>query len=115
MTYGKKISTNRTSAFQRNHNVVTVGVVKKGLGPVSNVVVVGLIFCLLGLLYLTQVTKTNTLGYTINNLTSQQNELQQQYASLQVDASRQQSLDKVQNSAVASAMPNVSPTAIATN
>ena len=115
MTYGKQISTNKTSAYQRNHNVVTVGVMKTGLGPVSNFIVVLLIICLLGLLYLTQVTKTNTLGYTINNLTTQQQQLKDQYASLQVQASRQQGLDKVQNSSVATAMPPVTPTATVTN
>ena len=115
MTYGKQISTNKTSAYQRNHNIVTVGVMKTGLGPISNVIAVILIICLLGLLYLTQVTKTNTLGYTINNLTTQQQQLQDQYASLQVQASRQQGLDKVQNSSVATAMQPVAPTATVTN
>ena len=115
MTYGKKISTNKTSAYQRNHNIVTVGVMKTGLGPISNVIAVILIICLLGLLYLTQVTKTNTLGYNINNLTTQQQQLKEQYASLQVQASRQQGLDKVQNSSVATAMQSVTPSATATN
>jgi len=115
MTYGKQISTNKATAYQRNHNVVTVGVLKTGLGPVSNAIVVVLIICLLGLLYLTQVTKTNTLGYNINNLTTQQQQLQDQYANLQVQASRQQSLDKVQNSSVATAMQSTTPTATAIN
>ena len=115
MTYGKQISTNKTSAYQRNHNIVTVGVMKTGLGPISNVIAVILIICLLGLLYLTQVTKTNTLGYNINNLTTQQQQLKEQYASLQVQASRQQGLDKVQNSSVATAMQSVTPSATATN
>jgi prefoldin subunit 5 len=67
--------------------------------------------CLLGLLYLTQVTKTNAYGYQINSLQQQQAQLKSENDDLQVASARLQSLDRVQNSAVAKSLVAVSPSA----
>lgn len=115
MTYGKNVSISRASAYQRNRNVVTMSASRAGLGPVSNAIVLILVMCLLGLMYLTQVTKTNALGYKVSALTTQQAQLKEEYASLEVEATRLQSLDRVKSSSVASAMPDAKPTAFATN
>ena len=40
----------------------------RAFGPISNSIILIVLACLLGLLYLTQVTKTNTYGYQINGL-----------------------------------------------
>ena len=48
--------------------------------------------CLLGLLYLTQVTKTNAYGYKVNDLQLQQDKLKNENAELQVSAARLQAL-----------------------
>ena len=80
-------------------------------GPISNTIILIVLACLLGLLYLTQVTKTNAFGYTINELQQQQTSLESKNADLQVDSARLQSLDRTQNSSVASAMVPVTPSA----
>jgi len=68
--------------------------------------------CLLGLLYLTQVTKTNAYGYKINDLQEQQSALQQQHDDLTVASARSQSLATVQNSPEATAMAQTTPAGI---
>jgi cell division protein FtsL len=115
MTYGKNVSISRASAYQRNRNVVTMSAQKSGLGPVSNIIVLILVMCLLGLMYLTQVTKTNSLGYKVSNLSAKQEELKEEYASLEVEATRLQSLERVKNSSVAQKLPDAKPTAIVAN
>ncbi|MCA9326938.1 hypothetical protein KDA14_00230 [Candidatus Saccharibacteria bacterium] len=82
----------------RGQNSVSFRPKDKRLGPVSNTIVLIVLACLLGLLYLTQVTKTNAYGYTINNLQHQQAALQSERDDLAAASARLQSLDKVQNS-----------------
>ena len=83
-------------------------------GPVSNTIILIVLACLLGLLYLTQVTKTNSYGYQINGLQSAQSKLQSQKEDLQVASARLQSLNRVQNSQVAKNMVAVTPSATVT-
>jgi hypothetical protein len=66
-------------------------------------------------MYLTQVTKTNALGYKVSDLTSQQTQLKEDYSSLEVESVRLQSLNRVQNSTVAQSMTTTKPTAVATD
>jgi hypothetical protein len=115
MTYGKNVSISRQAAYQRNHNVIKLNSSKAGLGPISNVIVLILVMCLLGLMYLTQVTKTNALGYKVSGLTTEQTELKEEYASLEVESERLQSLDRVKNSTVAQNMAETKPAAVAVN
>jgi cell division protein FtsL len=88
---------------------------RAGLGPISNIIVIVLVVCLLGLLYLTQVTKTNALGYQVSELNTRQTELKEEYASLEVESTRLQSLERVKSSSVASTMQDTKPTAFANN
>lgn len=113
MTYGKNIIISRQAAYQKNRNVVTMSATKTGLGPVSNAIVLIIVMCLLGLIYLTQVTRTNALGYQLSNLSNKQTQLQEEYASLEVESVRLQSLERVKNSSVAQKMTDTKPTAIA--
>lgn len=113
MTYGKSVLISRQAAYQRNRNVITISANRAGLGPISNAIVLILVVCLLGLMYLTQVTRTNALGYRLSDLTTRQTQLKEEYASLEVEAVRLQSLDRVQNSTVAQGMAEIKPTAFA--
>lgn len=115
MTYGKNVSISRASAYQRNRNVVTMSANKAGLGPVSNAIVLVLVMCLLGLMYLTQVTKTNALGYKVSALSTKQTQLKEEYASLEVESTRLQSLERVKTSSVAATMQDTKPTAFVAN
>lgn len=115
MTYGKSVTVSRTAAYQRNRNVVSLQPSRKGFGPVANIVVIVLILCLLGLVYLTQVTKTNALGYKVSELQTQQDQLAEEHDSLELEAVRLQNLERIKNSSVAKSMPDAQPSAFVTN
>jgi len=93
----------------RNQNAVSFRVTGRTLGPISNTIVLIVLTLLLGLLYLTQVTKTNAFGYQINNLREQSASLQSQHNDLEVASARLQSLPRVQSSAVAKNLTAVAP------
>lgn len=109
MTYSSSIASNRRGYAHRNHNAVSFIASERTLGPISNTVILIILACLIGLLYLTQVTRTNSYGYTINDLQSQQTQLQNQKADLEVAAARLQSLDRVAQSQVAQGLVSVAP------
>jgi hypothetical protein len=99
----------RQPVATRGQNSVTFRVTDRRLGPVSNTIILIVLACLLGLLYLTQVTKTNAYGYQINSLQQKQSKLQQQHQDLTVASARMQSVDRVANSAQAQSMQQATP------
>ena len=109
MTYSSSIASQRRQYLKRNQNSVAFRASERALGPISNTVILIALACLIGLLYLTQVTKTNSYGYTINSLEQQQNQLQNQKTDLEVTAARLQSLDRVAASPVAGSLVSVTP------
>lgn len=110
MTYSSSLAVNRSRFSGRNQNSVTFKAKARTLGPVSNTITLIVLACLLGLLYLTQVTKTNAFGYQINSLQAQQSQLQTQHDDLEVASARLQSLSRVQGSEVAKNLVSVAPT-----
>jgi hypothetical protein len=115
MTYSSSLAVSRNRFAGRNQNSVSFRAQARTLGPISNTIVLIVLACLLGLLYLTQVTKTNAFGYQINSLQQQTADLKSQHDSLEVDSARLQSLSRVQDSAVAKDMVSVAPSATAKN
>lgn len=109
MTYSSSIAHTRRGYARRNQNAVSFMVADHALGPIANTVILLILACLIGLLYLTQVTKTNSYGYTIDSLQKQQTELQNQKAELEIAAARLQSLDRVSGSNVAQGLVSVAP------
>ena len=99
----------RRGYARRNQNSVAFVETARTLGPVSNTIILIVLACLIGLLYLTQVTKTNSYGYIINNLQQQQSQLQSQHSDLEVSSARLQSLDRVAASQVAKNLVSVAP------
>lgn len=99
----------RQQMVARGQNSVTFRPKDRRLGPVSNTIVLIVLASLLGLLYLTQVTKTNAYGYAINNLQHQQASLQNERDDLAAASARLQALDKAQNSPQAKALVAVAP------
>jgi len=112
MTYSSSLALSRRTVGRRGQNTVTFAVRARSLGPISNTIILIVLTCLIGLLYLTQVTKTNSYGYTINNLQSQQAKLKDQESNLEVTAARLQSLDRVAASNVAKNLVPATPTAV---
>lgn len=109
MTYSSSLAMSRNRYSGRNQNAVSFQVSERTLGPISNTIVLIVLACLLGLLYLTQVTKTNAYGFQINKLQEQATSLQSQHDDLEVASARLQSLPRVQNSAAAKALTPVAP------
>lgn len=110
MTYSNTMALGRQRNLSRNQNVISFRAGRTKLGPISNTIILVVLACLLGLLYLTQVTKTNAYGYTINGLEQQQTQLQNQYSNLQVESARLQSVQRTQNSPVTKSMVTTQPT-----
>jgi hypothetical protein len=111
MTYSSSLAVSRQQYGSRHRNAVSFRASERTLGPISNTIILIVLACVLGLLYLTQVTKTNAYGYAINDLQVQQTQLQSRHNDLEVASARLQSLDRVKQSSVATAMVSASPSA----
>ena len=110
MTYSNTVALGRQhQALPRNQNSVSFRVTDKRLGPVSNTIVLIVLACLLGLLYLTQVTKTNTYGYAIHKLETEQTSLKSEHDNLSAASARLQAVSRVQNSQEAKALVATAP------
>ncbi len=112
MTYSSSMAMGRQrQQIGRNQNAVSFRNKERTLGPISNTIILIVLACLLGLLYLTQVTKTNAYGYQVNDLQEQQTQLTSEHEDLEVASARLQSLDRAQNSEAAKNMTAVAPSA----
>jgi len=109
MTYSSSMAVGRQRQIGRNQNAVSFRNKERTLGPISNTIILIVLACLLGLLYLTQVTKTNAYGYQINDLQEQQTQLKSEHDDLEVASARLQSLDRVASSDTAKKMTAVAP------
>lgn len=110
MTYSSTMALGRQqSMVARGQNSVSFRPRDKRLGPVSNTIILIVLACLLGLLYLTQVTKQNVYGYKVYDLQQQQAQLKEQHEDLAVTTARAQSLDTVQASQAAQNLQPVTP------
>ena len=76
----------------------------------SHTVLVAMMVAMLGIIYLTQVTKTSSYGYAIENLNNQKTELVAKKSELQVESARLKSLQKIQSSEVAANLTQPSST-----
>jgi hypothetical protein len=109
MTYSSTLAMNRSRYSGQTRNTVSFRATDRTLGPISNTIILIVLACLLGLLYLTQVTKTNAYGYQINGLQEQQTSLKSEHDDLEVASARLQSLSRTQDSAVAKGLVSVAP------
>lgn len=112
MTYSSSIAAGRQRSMGRNKNVTQFRSTSRSIGPVSNTIIIVVLVCLLGLLYLSQVTKTNAYGFERNQLQSAQSQLQAEFSDLELNAARLQSVERVQNSAVAKSLVPADPVGI---
>jgi hypothetical protein len=115
MTYSSSLAMNRSRFSAQNQNSVSFRTQARTLGPITNTITLIVLACLLGLLYLTQVTKTNAYGFQINNLQQTQSQLQTQHDNLQVASARLQALNRIESSTVAKALVAVAPSATVQN
>ncbi len=109
MTYSNSLSVNRQRLVGRNQNTTKITSQVHAIGPVTNTIILIVLVCLLGLLYLTQVTKTNTYSYQLNSLRKEQTALSDERSQLEVESARLQALDRAKNSPVANSFVSVAP------
>lgn len=98
------LSKTQSSRWQRNQNTVRLQADSRQLGPVAHTVIVAILLCVMGLMYLAQVNKTNAYTYPINELETKKSALLSEQQQLRVEAARLAALDTVKNSSVARAM-----------
>lgn len=112
MTYSSSLALGRKQVLAgRNQNGVAFRTQERALGPISNSIILIVLALVLGMLYLTQVTKTNAYGYKIHSLEKQQADLVAEHDDLQVAAARLEAVPRIQNSDQAKALVSVAPTA----
>ena len=110
MTYSSSLALGRkTALYGRNQNAQAFRTQERTLGPISNTIILIVLALVLGLLYLTQVTKTNAYGYQIDSLRQEQTRLDAEHEDLAVASARLQSVDRVQGSDQAKALVSVAP------
>ncbi len=113
MTYSSTVAMGRQNiALPRGQNSVSFQKASKRLGPVSNTIVLVVLACLMGLLYLTQVTKTNTYGYAIHDLQKEQATLKTEHDNLSVASARLQAVSRAEQSPEAKALVAVAPSGV---
>jgi hypothetical protein len=115
MTYSSTLSYSRQRFATRGQNVVTFKDPTKRLGPISNSVIIVVLLSLLGLMYLTQITKTNSYSYDISKLQSQQKSLTEEQATLELTSARLQSFESIKAAAAKQDLVSVAPTAVVQN
>lgn len=104
MSYQRTTTYNRRqTAMRRNQNTVAFASNVK-LGPVTHTVLVALMITVLGLIYLTQATRTTSYDYEAQKIDSKIAELKNEKSDLEVENARLTALETVRNSSVARAM-----------
>lgn len=98
--------------MRRNQNTARFRSQTK-LGPVAHTVLVALMITVLGLIYLTQATKTTAYSYEAQGLDTEIGELVARKSELEVQNARLTSLEKIKGSTVASAMTTPESTSYA--
>jgi hypothetical protein len=74
------------------------------IGPFTSAIMLAVGVCMIGAIYVSQTTVTNTLGYDINSLNLKRDRLVAENESLQVESARLQSVDRIKTSPVVGAM-----------
>lgn len=115
MTYSSTIAANRQRYTTRQQNSTRLAAGEAALGPISNTIILIVMACFLGLLYLTQVTRTNTLSYQLNDLKTKESSLKTERNDLEISAARLQSLERARTSQAANSLANVAPSGTVRN
>ena len=94
--------------FARNRN--TVRHTKKGLGSISQIVIVSMLTLVFGLIYVAEGTKATSFDYEISEVESEITEMNAKKEDLAVEKARLNSVATAKNSTVAAAMEDATVT-----
>lgn len=109
MTYSSSLSLGKSRHTMRGQNAVSFRNESSRLGPISNAIVLIILTCLIGLVYLTQVTKTNSYSYQIQELQSKQTSLKEDQKDLELVAARLRSIDSESVAKASANLVSVAP------
>src|SRR5687768_6664060 len=113
MTYSSSLAVGRQRYATQGQNTTSFRSSRgRAVGPISNTIILIVLACLVGLLYLTQVTKTNAYSYQINDLKDEQVSLRAEHDQLAIDSARLQAQERVKNSDVAKSLVSVAPAGV---
>ena len=115
MTYSSSLAVGRQRYAARSQNITGFKSKDKAIGPVSNTFILIVLACLVGLLYLTQVTKTNAYSYKINDIKNKQAGLREEHDQLAIDSARLQAQERIKNSEVAGKLVSTVPSGVVAN
>ncbi|MBC7564755.1 cell division protein FtsL [Candidatus Saccharibacteria bacterium] len=102
-TQSNYYTSRRQQNWSRNQNTTRFKSSVK-LGPVAHTVLVALMITVLGLIYLTQATRTTGYDYESQKIDSQIADLNNQKSDLQIENARLTALSTIKDSAVAREM-----------
>ena len=99
--------TSRRQVIRRNQNATRYQPIARALGPLAHGFFVAMLVVILGLMYLTQITKTSGFGYQVDELQSMRSSLLDENKQLEVEATRLQTLERIDSSNVAKSLQDV--------
>ena len=111
--YSQTYVTRRSTSFTRGRN--TVRHTKRGLGPISQTVIISLITLVFGLIYVAEGTKATGFDYEISAVESEIAEMTARRDDLAVEKARLNSVATAKSSVVAATMENATVTGYATD
>lgn len=97
-----------SASWSRNRDSTRHRAATMALGSVSSSILFTVILGVLGLLYLTQITKTSVYGYQISELNDRKEFLVEENQTLKVESARLQALERIRSSKVASTLESES-------
>ena len=101
-----------TNSFARNRN--TVRHTKRSLGSISQIVIVGMLTLVFGLIYVAEGTKATSFDYELSSVETEITEMTAQKEDLAVEKARLTSVASAKNSTVAAAREDATVTGYAT-
>ena len=100
------------ATFVRNRN--TVRHTKRSLGSISQVIIVGMLTLIFGLIYVAESTKATSFDYEIYSVETEITEMNAKLDDLAVEKARLNSVAAAESSTVAAAMEDATVTGYAT-
>lgn len=107
--------TRRSSSISFTRGRNTVRHTRKGLGSISQIIIVSLITLVFGLIYVAEGTKATSFDYEISAVESEITEMTARRDDLTVEKARLTSLAAAKNSVVAAAMEDATVTGYITD
>ncbi len=99
-------------SFARNYN--TVRHTKRSLGSISQIVIIGILTLIVGLIYVAESTKATTFDYEISSVDAEITEMTAEKEDLAVEKARLNSVATAKSSTVAAVMEDATVTGYAT-